>query len=826
MAIEFVGGNTAGKLGATSGDTTIALNASLTGGIASAVAAGDLVIAAFSTGSAADRTLAITDGTNAYTLIDSELYQNDTEDTNLRVAYKFMGATPDAATTFGPTGNAADAGAMAVYVFRGVDQGTPLDVAAVAASGIDSQLVNPGPITPSSAGAYIVCVGAGARETLGDFSSSDLTDFRTQSGSDDTNDTTLGIGHKPDWASGEFNPAAWTHSAGDSTAYSWASLTIALRASVPFGMPVLGNRRKAIALASMLATAFIAPPPQPQVAKKFSPALFEVAAVADEPPGGYSPKIVSIDDPHPPQRGAQIAPLLDQPVVVDDKIPYRQPSLAYWVPEYVAPQVGAKMAPLLEQQVVAEEKTPYQRPPDVTLHWIPSYVQPQRLVQLTPPPAYVTPGNEDEPPGGSAPKIVSIDDLPLPQVGARVAPLLEQPAVVADDPPFRYRRFQWGEGPAVVTEITLSGLIEPVDGPPRFRPFQDTSLWQPGPPEPIVHKKVPNAFLHLLIEDNHEPPGGSSPKIVAVDDPPLPQRGAKYPHITVAVVADDPPRLKQSQDRSAWQVQAPQPQVGARLTPPSVDEPPRKKVDQDRSAWHFAAQLPQVGAKYPIPTPVVADEPHRRRGFQDTAAWQPPAPLPTLRKKLPVDITALDVQDNDEPQRLKPSQDRTAWQPPPPLPTLGGKLHPDILENLEPPVVVPDATGGGWFVTGHLGKPRGGTVTRIIDSGESDDERRARAFAEMVGDLETVIEEKKPVKVAKAVKIVKRIAKQAPQDTSRSDELIKALRRAEAARAEAERIEQLRIAMAIAHDIERALIAAAMLRYQNEQALIALLLAD
>jgi hypothetical protein len=596
------------------------------------------------------------------------------------------------------------------------------------------------------------------------------------------------------------------------------------------GWPLAGNKRRGAAMAAMLATAFIAPPPQPQVGVKFSPALFEVAATADEPPGGYSPKIVSIDDPHPPQRGAQIAPLLDQPVVVDDKIPYRQPSLAYWVPEYVAPQVGAKMAPLLEQQVVAEEKTPYQRPPDVTLHWIPSYVQtqrgsqlaplleqqvaaeektpyqrapdvavhwlpghvaPQRLVQLTPPPAYVIPGEEHEPPGGSAPKIVSLDDPPLPQVGARIASILyEPPVVVADDPPFRYRRFQWGEGPAVVTEISFGSIVEPVDEPPRFRPFQDTSLWQPGPPEPIVHKKVANTFLHLLIEDNHEPPGFGSPKIVAVDDPPLPQRGAKYPHITVAVVADDPPRLKRSQDRSAWQVQPPLPQVGAKLTPPSVDDP------------------------------------HRRGGFQDTAAWQPPAPLPTLRTKLPVDITNLVVQDNDEPQRLKQSQDRTAWQPPPPLPTLGGKLHPDILENLEPPVVVDEPTGGGWFVTGHLGRPRGGTVTRIVDDGESDDERRQRVFAEILGDLEQVVEEKKPVKVAQAVKAIKRIAKQAPQQTTRSDELIKALRRAEAARAEAERLEQLRIAMAIAHDIERALIAAAMLRHQNEQALIALLLAD
>jgi hypothetical protein len=449
----------------------------------------------------------------------------------------------------------------------------------------------------------------------------------------------------------------------------------------PADRPPIGNKRRAAAMAAMLATAFIAAPPQPQVGTKLSPALFEVAAVADEPPGGYSPKIVSIDDPHPPQRGAQIASLLEQPVVVADK-------------------------------------TPHRRQVSVHAHWIPEYVSPQRLAYLTPPPVYLTPGNEDEPPGGSSPKVVSFDDPPLPQTGARLASILyEPPAVVADDPPFRYRRFQWGEGPAVVTEISFGSIVEPVDEPPRFRPFQDTSLWQPGPPEPIVHKKVPNAFLHLLIEDNHEPPGGSSPKIVAVDDPPLPQVGGKI--------------------------------AAALYVPPAVDNPPRLKHNQ--------------------------------------------------------------------------LQDRTAWQPPPPLPTLSGKLHADVL-HVEP--AAEEATGGGWFVTGHLGKPRGGVVTRIIDDGETDDERRQRVFKEILGDLEQVVEDKKPVKVAQAVKAIKRIAKQAPQDTTRSDELIKALRRAEAARAEADRIEQLRIAMAIAHDIERALMAAAMLKYQNEQALIALLLAD
>ena len=118
MPLQYVGGATATKAGATSGNSTISLTA-LTGGIASAAAAGDIVIAVFATGSTVDRALSITDGTTAYTLIGTELYSNDTYDTNLRVAYKVMGATPDTNVTFGPTLNAADAGAMAVHVWRG-----------------------------------------------------------------------------------------------------------------------------------------------------------------------------------------------------------------------------------------------------------------------------------------------------------------------------------------------------------------------------------------------------------------------------------------------------------------------------------------------------------------------------------------------------------------------------------------------------------------------------------------------------------------------------------------------------------------------------------
>jgi hypothetical protein len=253
VAIQFVGAASAGKLGAASGNTTIALNSGLTGGIASSVSADDLVIAVFGSGSQEDRTLAITDGTNPYTIISSELWINASVsvDTNMRVAYKFMGSTPDTSTTFGPTQNSADGGAMAVYVFRGVDKTTPLDgVTPTTDSKNNSALVNPPTITPSTAGAFIVVAGAaGHTGGVDTFSSSDLTSFRSQGSSNDNYDASIGIGHKPDWTSGAFDPAQWTFTQADSTSFSCLALSFVLRSNeraltatgIATGAPTVGT---------------------------------------------------------------------------------------------------------------------------------------------------------------------------------------------------------------------------------------------------------------------------------------------------------------------------------------------------------------------------------------------------------------------------------------------------------------------------------------------------------------------------------------------------------------------------------------------------------
>jgi hypothetical protein len=224
MAIQYVGGNTAVKVGATSGNTTVSLT-TLTGGISASAAINDVVIAVFSTGSAANRTLSITDGTTAYTLIATELYSNGTTyDTNLRVAYKKLTAA-DTTVTFGPTLNAQDAGAMAVYVFRGVADAI-FDVTTTTATGTGTGRPTPPAITPVTSGTFIVCVGASAAGTGAVFTTATLSSFRTVT-SPDTNDAMLGIGQFA-WTSGTYTPAQFgggTTNAAD----SWAAMSIALR---------------------------------------------------------------------------------------------------------------------------------------------------------------------------------------------------------------------------------------------------------------------------------------------------------------------------------------------------------------------------------------------------------------------------------------------------------------------------------------------------------------------------------------------------------------------------------------------------------------------
>lgn len=220
--IVYVGANTQSVSRASNITVTIT---NLTGGVASAPAGGDLVVAYIGTGGeTVDLNLAIT----GYTEV-ADLYANSaSRDTNFGVYYKFMPATPDTTFTIagGFNGSTGSSGIVYISVWRNVDTVNTLDVTSTTSSATNSVLADPPSITPVTSGAVIVSGGFGAEDRGGapTYSSSDLTDFRSLSDSRGV----IGVGYKK-WTGGAFDPAAFTFSTSDSTNYSYAAATLALR---------------------------------------------------------------------------------------------------------------------------------------------------------------------------------------------------------------------------------------------------------------------------------------------------------------------------------------------------------------------------------------------------------------------------------------------------------------------------------------------------------------------------------------------------------------------------------------------------------------------
>ena len=215
--VQYVNGVTSANTGAT-GTRAISL-------VGLGVQPNDMVIVAYERGGIVDKTATTISG---YTTIASLFADNVTEDSNLIVAYKFMGPTPDTDVVIPRTGFGTDSEAVAIQIWRGIDSNNPLDVAAVTNTQLTSGIPNPPAITPVTTGAKIV-VAAGTAHAGGTdtFGATYLTNFLTI-GANDDNDTTVGMGWLT-WPGGTYDPAAWTFTQADSTTYSSNSVTFALR---------------------------------------------------------------------------------------------------------------------------------------------------------------------------------------------------------------------------------------------------------------------------------------------------------------------------------------------------------------------------------------------------------------------------------------------------------------------------------------------------------------------------------------------------------------------------------------------------------------------
>jgi len=230
MAIQYVGGLDGGRVGSTS-TTNVSINGTLTGGLASSPSEGDLVVILISAASASGyvpTTLAVSGWNNgtfrSNTGVANYSYQQH--------SWKFMTATPDTVITVPSTGNIRNAQSWVVHVFRGVDATTPFDVATVFASGTGTGRPNPGPITPSTEGAWILWMGASAAATGAlytaptNFSTNWHTDTRV-----DNYDSMVGFGYYTGWSSGQYDPAAITAGGTTGATDSWVAETVVLRPS-------------------------------------------------------------------------------------------------------------------------------------------------------------------------------------------------------------------------------------------------------------------------------------------------------------------------------------------------------------------------------------------------------------------------------------------------------------------------------------------------------------------------------------------------------------------------------------------------------------------
>ena len=166
-----------------------------------------------------------------YTPAHTDLYADDNSDTNLQVQYRFYNsADGDTGITIpaaqpGPTSVVAT-----IHVFRGVHQTTPLDVTPVTQTRINGGVPDALAITPVTAGAWIVVVGAASANAAltNPANLSTVTNHFRSAEAAGSPGGVVAAGLKTDWASGAFDPETFG-GGSSSTTISRAMVSLALR---------------------------------------------------------------------------------------------------------------------------------------------------------------------------------------------------------------------------------------------------------------------------------------------------------------------------------------------------------------------------------------------------------------------------------------------------------------------------------------------------------------------------------------------------------------------------------------------------------------------
>lgn len=195
----------------TSGDLTV----TLPGGTIE----DDVVYAGYGEAATSDLDMAMT--TSGYTEL-ADLYADDSNDANLGVFRKVMGATPDSTAVFAEIGSAVvDEGVVVVLI--GVDTTTPEDAATTTATGINSAVANPPSITTVTDGAWVIAV-AESSSSSDHTAPSGYSNFIFENGSAAqaalaTKEITTAGAEDPGTMGGDSSPPI----------FAWAAATVAVR---------------------------------------------------------------------------------------------------------------------------------------------------------------------------------------------------------------------------------------------------------------------------------------------------------------------------------------------------------------------------------------------------------------------------------------------------------------------------------------------------------------------------------------------------------------------------------------------------------------------
>ena len=233
MALQYVGG-TSGV--GTSTGYSVSLNGTLTGGIASSPAAGDIVVVASGFGNTASSAPAITgNNSGAYQALGAAVHANDTWDTEFRAFYQVMGSTPDTSLTVTRVTNTAYGGGTVVHVWRGQHATTPINVTGTPASGTNGAAANPPSVTPNASGAVVIAMGAGTMPSTEASGYTGITGYSNAvavKGDGSTSDFTVVMASLA-WTSGAADPPVVSGGTQNNASSSWAAQTIALAPQPP-----------------------------------------------------------------------------------------------------------------------------------------------------------------------------------------------------------------------------------------------------------------------------------------------------------------------------------------------------------------------------------------------------------------------------------------------------------------------------------------------------------------------------------------------------------------------------------------------------------------